>query len=49
VDRLLVDPAFLRNPGDPCHPNALGHSDYTSDPAFEWTTARMRDGTLPAC
>jgi hypothetical protein len=49
VDRLLVDPAFLRNPGDPCHPKALGHSDYTSDPAFEWTTARMRDGTLPAC
>lgn len=49
VDRLLVDPVFSRSPGDPCHPKALGHSDYTSDPAFAWTTARMRDGKLPAC
>ena len=48
VDRLLVDPAYSRERGDPCYPVTLGHSDYQDDPAFDRIATAFRDGTLPA-
>ena len=46
VDRQLIDPAFDQPAGDPCYPQPRGHSDYFADPAFDWTTAALRDGSL---
>jgi hypothetical protein len=47
VDRQLVDPVFAPADGDPCYPMILGHSGYFDDPAFQWTVASLRRGTLP--
>ena len=47
VDVVLRDPVFTRQPGDPCFPPVLGHSDYFADPAFAATADAFREGRLP--
>lgn len=47
VDRPLLDPAFARPAGDPCHPPIHGHSRYFADPAFAWTVDALQRGALP--
>jgi hypothetical protein len=39
VDWQLVDPRFARAAGDGAWPTAHGHSDYPTDPAFEFAIA----------
>ena len=48
VDRQLIDPPFTREAGNPCYPPTCGHSNYFSDPAFDWTVNALHDRLLPA-
>jgi hypothetical protein len=47
VDRPLLDPVFVRSPGDPCSPPIRGHSNYFADSAFAWTADALQSGRLP--
>ncbi|WP_157880019.1 hypothetical protein [Streptomyces natalensis] len=48
VDRQLLDPSgFARQPGDPCYPATLGHSNYFADPAFDETVRAFCKGAIP--
>jgi uncharacterized membrane protein YphA (DoxX/SURF4 family) len=48
IDQQLLDPRrFEKQPGDPCYPPILGHSNYFTDPAFETTVTAFRQGANP--
>ncbi|OKK03444.1 hypothetical protein AMK26_18235 [Streptomyces sp. CB03234] len=48
IDRQLLDPRhFARQPGDPCYPAGLGHSNYFADPTFEETVEAFRKRAIP--